>query len=89
MKLALSLVLSCTLLLMERASAQELGRLFFTPEQRSALDARRKARMPDRPSAPTVVTPIWLLGMPGYPVWVFGAASSSADNPGAQLTDTP
>ena len=27
--------------------AQELGRLFFTPEQRSALDARRKARVPD------------------------------------------
>jgi hypothetical protein len=30
---------------------QELGRLFFTPEQRAALDARRKARMPDKPAA--------------------------------------
>jgi hypothetical protein len=30
---------------------QPLGRLFFTPEQRSALDARRKARIPDKPAA--------------------------------------
>ena len=35
------------------APAQEpLGRLFFTPEQRQALDARRRARLPDRPAAP-------------------------------------
>lgn len=33
------------------AAAQELGRLFFTPEQRQALDERRKARIPDRPAA--------------------------------------
>jgi hypothetical protein len=33
------------------ADAQELGRLFFTPEQRAALDARRKARTPDKPAA--------------------------------------
>jgi hypothetical protein len=33
------------------AAAQELGRLFFTPEQRAALDARRKARLPDKPAA--------------------------------------
>lgn len=32
-------------------AAQELGRLFFTPEQRAALDARRKARVPDKPAA--------------------------------------
>ena len=31
------------------AQAEELGRLFFTPEQRAALDARRKARLPDNP----------------------------------------
>jgi hypothetical protein len=35
--------------------AQELGRLFFTPEQRAALDARRRARVPDKPSAAPVV----------------------------------
>lgn len=38
--------------------AQELGRLFFTPEQRDALDARRRARLPDKPSpVPIVVSP--------------------------------
>lgn len=36
------------------AQAQELGRLFFTPEQRAALDARRKARVPDKPAAAPV-----------------------------------
>ena len=40
------------------AQAQELGRLFFTPEQRAALDARRKARMPDKPAAAAVATPV-------------------------------
>jgi hypothetical protein len=35
-------------------SSQELGRLFFTPEQRAALDARRKARVPDRPAVMSV-----------------------------------
>lgn len=32
-------------------TAQEIGRLFLTPDQRSALDARRKARIPDKPAA--------------------------------------
>jgi hypothetical protein len=40
------------------AQAQELGRLFFTPEQRVALDARRKARLPDKPTAPVVAAPV-------------------------------
>ena len=41
------------------AGAQELGRLFFTPDQRAALDARRKARVPDKPAAtPQVESPI-------------------------------
>ena len=39
------------------ARAQELGRLFFTPDQRAALDARRKARVPDKPAAAAVVSP--------------------------------
>lgn len=38
------------LLSAQQATAQELGRLFFTPEQREALDARRRARLPDRPN---------------------------------------
>jgi len=37
------------------AGAQEFGRLFFTQEQRAALDARRKARVPDKPAAVAVV----------------------------------
>lgn len=37
--------------------SQELGRLFFTPEQRVELDARRKARVPDRPAAAAVASP--------------------------------
>ena len=44
-------------LLAPAAEAQELGRLFFTPEQRAALDARRKARVPDR-AAPLVAAPV-------------------------------
>ena len=41
------------------AHAQELGRLFFTPEQRAALDARRKARVPDKPATePVAESPV-------------------------------
>ena len=39
------------------AEAQELGRLFFTPEQRAALDARRRARLPDNPAS-VVAAPV-------------------------------
>lgn len=64
----------------EFCAAQELGRLFFTPEQRQALDARRRARLPDRPNAPMVVSPTTRLN--GYvqrengksTVWVNGEA---------------
>ena len=53
----LSLFWVCLLLAAPAVEAQELGRLFFTPEQRTSLDARRKARVPDKPNAPTVVSP--------------------------------
>ncbi|HEX4927135.1 MAG TPA: hypothetical protein VFV74_03975 [Burkholderiales bacterium] len=39
-------------------AADELGRLFFTPSERAALDARRKARVPDKVSAPVVASPV-------------------------------
>ena len=39
-------------------AAEPLGRLFFTPEQRAALDARRKARVPDKPAAAAVASPV-------------------------------
>ena len=53
---------SCALLLLlfslTPATAQDVGRLFFTPEQRAALDARRKSRVPDKPTAaPVVISP--------------------------------
>jgi hypothetical protein len=46
------------LLLIPTASvSQELGRLFFTSEQRAALDARRKARVPDKPAGVVTASP--------------------------------
>lgn len=71
--------LACVLVLVSaQASGQELGRLFFTPEQRSSLDARRKARIPDKPAAVVVESPVTRLD--GYvsrsggksTVWVNG-----------------
>jgi len=53
----LPLFFVCLLLAAPAVEAQELGRLFFTPEQRTSLDARRKARVPNKPNAPTVVSP--------------------------------
>jgi len=51
MKRLAPLALLLALSLAGPAAAQELGRLFFTPEQRTALDARRAARLPDKPAA--------------------------------------
>ena len=39
------------------AAEEPLGRLFFTPEQREALDARRRARIPDKPAATIIESP--------------------------------
>ena len=50
MKRFLTLVLAAAALGAGPVGAQELGRLFFTPEQRSALDQRRAARLPDKPT---------------------------------------
>jgi hypothetical protein len=55
MKLFLTLLLALPALSVQ---AQELGRLFFTPEQRASLDARRKARVPDKPAAVVVASPV-------------------------------
>jgi hypothetical protein len=73
--------LLCLLLLAPATGvlAQELGRLFFTPEQRAALDARRKARVPDTPTVAVVASPTTrvdgLVRRSGGPstVWVNGA----------------
>jgi hypothetical protein len=65
------------------ARAEELGRLFLTPEQRSALDARRKARLPDTPQA-VIVESAATTRIDGYvkrgnessTVWVNGQAQA-------------
>jgi hypothetical protein len=69
--------------------AQDLGRLFFSPEQREAFDARRKARMPDKPAAAVVASPTTrvdgFVKRSGGPstVWVNGEAlpEGSGDAP--------
>ena len=53
----LLLLVAASIALAPAARAEELGRLFFTPDQRAALDARRKARVPDKPAAAAVVSP--------------------------------
>jgi len=60
MKRGVAILLGITgLLWAAGAQAQELGRLFFTPEQRAALDERRRARVPDKPAAaPVTESPI-------------------------------
>ncbi len=51
------LLIAAGLLSPATAGAQQtLGRLFFTPEQREMLDARRKAGVQDR-SAPLTISP--------------------------------
>lgn len=73
-------------------AAEPLGRLFFTPEQRAALDARRKARVPDKPAAAVIASPVTRVD--GYvqrsqgpsTVWVNGESLSEggADAPRIQ-----
>ena len=58
MKFNSALVVAAILLAPRPVIADELGRLFFTPEQRSALDARRKARIPDKPATVVVESPV-------------------------------
>jgi len=84
-------VLLAGLLVAASAGAQELGRLFFTPEQRAALDARRKARVPDKPAAtPQAESPITRINGAVQrsggrsTVWVNGEAIQEGVQPGAQ-----
>lgn len=75
------------------AGAQELGRLFFTPEQRAALDARRRARVPDKPAAVVVASPTTRVD--GYvkrsrgPSTVFVNGEGLAESPQADSPRTP
>lgn len=79
------------------AAAQDLGRLFFTPQQRSALDDRRRARVPDRPAAAVVATPVTRVD--GYvqrsggpsTVWINGdpLSESAPEAPRIDTSRTP
>lgn len=52
MRALLPILAGCALLAASGSpEAQQLGRLFFSPEQRDSLDARRRARVPDKPAA--------------------------------------
>lgn len=65
----------------------DLGRLFFTPDQRAALDARRKARIPDKPATVVVESPVTRLdgvvsrGGGKSTVWVNGEPVPEGVNP--------
>ncbi len=75
------------MLLSPAAIGNDLGRLFFTPEQRAALDARRKARIPDKPAAMVVESPVTRLdgfvsrGGGKSTVWVNGEAVPEGAHP--------
>ena len=81
----LLLLVAASIALVPVARAQELGRLFFTPDQRAALDARRKARSPDKPAA-TVISPTTRLD--GY-VQRSGGPSTVWVNGEGQLETSP
>ena len=78
MRMRATLLASAFLFLSMPACAEEMGRLFFTPEQRSSLDARRKARIPDKPASVVVESPVTRLdgfvsrGSGKSTVWVNG-----------------
>lgn len=81
-----ALLLLCAVLAPRAVLAQELGRLFFTPEQRDALDARRKARLPDKPAAlaPSPTTRIdgsVTRSIGRSTLWVDGAAVPAGTQP--------
>lgn len=93
MKRTLLLALALSLAAPAHA-AETLGRLFFTPEQRAALDARRKARVPDKPAAAAVASPVTRID--GYvkrsqgpsTVWMNGE-SLSEGSPEAPRIEAP
>lgn len=79
------------------AAAQELRRLFFTPQQRAALDERRKARVPDKAAAAVVAAPVtrvdgFVKRSGGPPtVWINGEAlgETAPEAPRIDTTRTP
>jgi hypothetical protein len=91
-RIALAFALLCSLVSPAR-SDDRLGRLFFTPEQRATLDARRRARLPDKPAA---AAPSPVTRLDGYvkrsqgpsTVWMNGE-SLSEGSPEAPRIESP
>jgi hypothetical protein len=92
----IAVLLATALALGEAYAQQPLGRLFFTEEQRAALDARRKARVPDKPAAaPVTASPITRLD--GFvkrsrgpdTVWVNGEPLPQEVGPGERSVSVP
>jgi hypothetical protein len=90
------LLVLISMLAFQDAHAQQLGRLFFTDDQRAALDARRRARVPDKPSAtPVVASPTTRLD--GFvrrsqgpsTVWVNGEKLPENVRPGERSVSVP
>lgn len=93
MKPNLTWLLCGAILLSPPAAANDLGRLFFTPEQRGTLDARRKARIPDKPATVVVESPVTRVngfvarGSGNSTVWVNGEPIPEGSQPeGLQVT---
>jgi hypothetical protein len=82
-----ALFIAIAMLVSPPVIGDDLGRLFFTPEQRAALDARRKARIPDKPAAVVVESPVTRLdgivsrGGGKSTVWVNGEPVPEGVNP--------
>ena len=75
-----ALLLSCTLL--PAAQADTLGRLFFTPQQRSQLEFARMRNTPAEGGASPVLTVNGIIQRSGgaRTVWVNGVAQSERSN---------
>ncbi len=76
--------------------ADDLGRLFLSPEQRATLDARRKARIPDKPAMVVVESPVTRVdglvtrGNGKSTVWVNGEPIPEGSQPeGLRVTSRP
>lgn len=96
MTLRAALLLGVGILATTPALGEDLGRLFLTPEQRAALDARRKARIPDKPVAVFVESPVTRVdgmvsrGNGKSTVWVNGEAVPEGSQPeGMRITRRP
>ncbi len=96
MRLGAALIVALIVMCSAPAFADDLGRLFLTPEQRATLDARRKARIPDKPATVVVESPVTRVdglvtrGSGKSTVWVNGEPIPEGSQPeGLRVTSRP